>query len=330
MRAKANEGVRPSVFCIDIDKFKSVNVSFGLVVGDSLLLTVARRLQSHLGPQDTLARVARRSFCHRAGRRACRAGPGGARRTRAPLAACADQDRRPGDRAHRLGRHRRLRRRRGKPPRPLQRGRDRHVPRQARRLRPRRDLSARDARRPRRPRGDRERSAQGARQEPDPRPLPADRLPADRGACGFRGVGALGASQTRSDEPRRLHPRGGGERPDRAPRLACSAQGCPGGRPLAARVAARRGPAVCLRQHLEPTAIPPEPGPGDPPHPRAQYRSEGHAAARDHRKPRDGESRSRRPRSSSGYAAPAPSSPSTISAPATRRLPTCSGSPSTP
>ncbi len=58
MRAKSKDGVRPSVFCIDIDKFKSVNVSFGLVVGDSLLLTVARRLQSHLGPQDTLARVA--------------------------------------------------------------------------------------------------------------------------------------------------------------------------------------------------------------------------------------------------------------------------------
>ena len=31
--------------------------SFGLVVGDSLLLTVARRLQRHLGPHDTLARV---------------------------------------------------------------------------------------------------------------------------------------------------------------------------------------------------------------------------------------------------------------------------------
>ncbi len=58
MRAKSKEGARPSVFCIDIDKFKSVNVSFGLVVGDSLLLTVARRLQSHLGAQDTLARVA--------------------------------------------------------------------------------------------------------------------------------------------------------------------------------------------------------------------------------------------------------------------------------
>jgi diguanylate cyclase (GGDEF)-like protein/PAS domain S-box-containing protein len=57
MRAKSKEGPRPCVFFIDIDKFKSVNVSFGLVVGDSLLLTIARRLQSHLGPQDTLARV---------------------------------------------------------------------------------------------------------------------------------------------------------------------------------------------------------------------------------------------------------------------------------
>ena len=57
MRAKSEDKIRPSLFFIDIDKFKSVNVSFGLVVGDSLLLTVARRLQRHLGPQDTLARV---------------------------------------------------------------------------------------------------------------------------------------------------------------------------------------------------------------------------------------------------------------------------------
>ncbi len=57
MRARAKEGPRPCILFIDIDKFKSVNVSFGLVVGDSLLLTVARRLQSHLGQQDTLARV---------------------------------------------------------------------------------------------------------------------------------------------------------------------------------------------------------------------------------------------------------------------------------
>ena len=47
----------PTVIFVDIDRFKNVNNSFGLVVGDSMLLTVARRLSRHLGPQDTLARV---------------------------------------------------------------------------------------------------------------------------------------------------------------------------------------------------------------------------------------------------------------------------------
>lgn len=56
-RAKAEGAIKPAVIFIDLDKFKSVNSSFGLVRGDSLLLTVARRLQRHLGPQDTVARV---------------------------------------------------------------------------------------------------------------------------------------------------------------------------------------------------------------------------------------------------------------------------------
>ncbi len=56
-RAKTDNSVRPSVIFIDLDKFKSVNSSFGLVRGDSLLLTVARRLQRHLGVHDTVARV---------------------------------------------------------------------------------------------------------------------------------------------------------------------------------------------------------------------------------------------------------------------------------
>ena len=56
-RAKAETQIRPALFIIDIDKFKSVNNTFGLVVGDSLLLTAARRLQRHLGAQDTLARI---------------------------------------------------------------------------------------------------------------------------------------------------------------------------------------------------------------------------------------------------------------------------------
>ncbi|MCL4767960.1 MAG: EAL domain-containing protein [Hyphomicrobiaceae bacterium] len=57
LRAKLEPQLRPTVFFIDIDKFKNVNASLGLTVGDSLLLTVARRLMRPLGPQDTLARV---------------------------------------------------------------------------------------------------------------------------------------------------------------------------------------------------------------------------------------------------------------------------------
>ena len=57
MRARSGEQIRPAVFFIDIDKFKSINASLGFVVGDSLLLNVARRLQRHLSPNDTLARI---------------------------------------------------------------------------------------------------------------------------------------------------------------------------------------------------------------------------------------------------------------------------------
>ena len=57
LRAGKETNVRPAVMVIDLDKFKSVNSSFGLLVGDSLLLTVARRLQRHLQPEDTLARI---------------------------------------------------------------------------------------------------------------------------------------------------------------------------------------------------------------------------------------------------------------------------------
>ena len=50
-------------------------------------------------------------------------------------------------------------------------------------------------------------------------------------------------------------------------------------------------PLFVSRQHLEPADLPPEPDPGDPPHPRPQHRAEGLAAAGDHREPGDGESR---------------------------------------
>ena len=54
---RAEGAARPSVFILDIDRFKQVNDGFGLAVGDSILLTIARRLARLLKPQDTLARL---------------------------------------------------------------------------------------------------------------------------------------------------------------------------------------------------------------------------------------------------------------------------------
>jgi diguanylate cyclase (GGDEF)-like protein/PAS domain S-box-containing protein len=55
--AKADQAIRPTVAVIDLDRFKQVNDSVGIAVGDSILLTLARRLGRLLKPQDTLARL---------------------------------------------------------------------------------------------------------------------------------------------------------------------------------------------------------------------------------------------------------------------------------
>jgi len=61
-RLKEGQGNRPTIIFIDIDRFKNVNQSLGLVTGDTMLLTLARRLQRHLNPQDTLARLGSDQF----------------------------------------------------------------------------------------------------------------------------------------------------------------------------------------------------------------------------------------------------------------------------
>ncbi|MEX0853050.1 MAG: EAL domain-containing protein [Bauldia sp.] len=61
-RANAEGSSRPSAFVLDIDRFKQINDSFGIAVGDSILLTIARRLARLLKPQDTLARLAGDQF----------------------------------------------------------------------------------------------------------------------------------------------------------------------------------------------------------------------------------------------------------------------------
>jgi diguanylate cyclase (GGDEF)-like protein len=55
--SKADTSIRPTVVVIDLDRFKQVNDSVGMAVGDSILLTLARRLGRLLKPQDTLARL---------------------------------------------------------------------------------------------------------------------------------------------------------------------------------------------------------------------------------------------------------------------------------
>ena len=60
--ARSDSNIRPSVMVIDIDRFKQVNDSVGIAVGDSILLTIARRLSRLLKPQDTLARLSGDQF----------------------------------------------------------------------------------------------------------------------------------------------------------------------------------------------------------------------------------------------------------------------------
>jgi diguanylate cyclase (GGDEF)-like protein/PAS domain S-box-containing protein len=60
--ARIDTNLRPSVIVIDLDRFKQVNDSVGIAVGDSILLTIARRLSRLLKPQDTLARLSGDQF----------------------------------------------------------------------------------------------------------------------------------------------------------------------------------------------------------------------------------------------------------------------------
>jgi len=60
--AKSDPALRPTVLVIDLDRFKQVNDSVGMAVGDSVLLTLARRLGRLVKPQDTLARLAGDQF----------------------------------------------------------------------------------------------------------------------------------------------------------------------------------------------------------------------------------------------------------------------------
>jgi diguanylate cyclase (GGDEF)-like protein/PAS domain S-box-containing protein len=59
---KADAALRPTVMVIDFDRFKEVNDSVGMAVGDSILLTLTRRLARLIKPHDTLARLSGDQF----------------------------------------------------------------------------------------------------------------------------------------------------------------------------------------------------------------------------------------------------------------------------
>ncbi|QKV20625.1 putative bifunctional diguanylate cyclase/phosphodiesterase [Oricola thermophila] len=60
--AHVDDSMRPTVLIIDIDRFRQINESIGMAAGDTLLITVARRLRRLLRPHDTLARISGNQF----------------------------------------------------------------------------------------------------------------------------------------------------------------------------------------------------------------------------------------------------------------------------
>lgn len=62
IRAHAETTQRPVVVAIGVDRFQTVNDTYGPAIGDSALLTLARRVQRLLKPIDTLARIGGDTF----------------------------------------------------------------------------------------------------------------------------------------------------------------------------------------------------------------------------------------------------------------------------
>ncbi|MFC7051765.1 putative bifunctional diguanylate cyclase/phosphodiesterase [Hansschlegelia quercus] len=55
--AREDIGIKPAVLVLDIDRYKKINETVGVATGDTILITVVRRLSRLLKPQDTLARL---------------------------------------------------------------------------------------------------------------------------------------------------------------------------------------------------------------------------------------------------------------------------------
>ena len=149
-RARLRQGryrrSRPTVMVIDLDRFKQVNDSVGIAVGNSILLTLARRLGRLLKPQDTLARLAGDQFALILLSEQDPARIIAFAETHPQDAARADHLQRPRDLPDRLDRPRARRRPAAPHRRDAQGRRACDVSRQAHRRRPHRGVQAGDAR----------------------------------------------------------------------------------------------------------------------------------------------------------------------------------------
>jgi diguanylate cyclase (GGDEF)-like protein/PAS domain S-box-containing protein len=60
--ARVDSHLHPTVICIDLDRFRQINDAVGLSAGDSILLTVSRRLNRLIKEQDLLSRISSDQF----------------------------------------------------------------------------------------------------------------------------------------------------------------------------------------------------------------------------------------------------------------------------
>lgn len=60
--ASASPSTPPTVFIVDLDRFREINEGIGISAGDTLLISVARRLRRLLQPHDTVARISGDQF----------------------------------------------------------------------------------------------------------------------------------------------------------------------------------------------------------------------------------------------------------------------------
>ncbi|WP_343314764.1 EAL domain-containing protein [Brucella sp. BE17] len=60
--ARGESKLHPTVLIIDIDRFRQVNDSLGMSAGDTILLTISRRIARLMKPEDTLSRLSSDQF----------------------------------------------------------------------------------------------------------------------------------------------------------------------------------------------------------------------------------------------------------------------------